>query len=379
MSIAVVLYESLLPFVTSSFMLLLIASAVLLLIRQPARRIRVIQWSLAGLVVLPCLMLLPGYPRLAILPTLTVSDSAMDGQREGEAAPVDESLAAPMALDAALDVPFQRSVTQRELREDGAIETTQRPVFVAPLSDVQLPDDVPLPPVERADVAPGSVAPGNVVIDNVPAGNILAGNVPLSNVPIGNAANEEEVDALVKQRDLTGTTASMDPISVWSLPTDYRVWIVAAYATGSIVMLLWSMLGLAAVRRLVRSARTAPVECRIILRAVGGPSSDRVALLVSSRAAQPCAVLWRSTTIILPEKLVADADPQALRWALAHEWSHVERGDLTTWTASGVVRWFTFYQPLVWWLRGQLQLCQDYVADAAASRAGGMPRTMPSF
>ncbi len=332
MSIAVVFYEGLLRLASGSFVLLLIASAVLLLTRQPARRIRVIQWALAGLVVLPCLMLLPGYPRLAILPALPLSDSTVDGRGEGEAVPVDEPLAAPVASGAPQDVPFDGIiVTQRVLREDGTIETTEVPVFAAPLPDA-------VPPAERADVATG--------------------------------------DVVIDEGDSPGTTA---PAIAWRLPADYRVWIVAAYATGSIVMLLWSLLGLAAVRRLIRSARAAPAECRVILRAVGGPRSDRVAVLVSSRAAQPCAVLWRPTTIILPEKLVADADPRALRWALAHEWSHVERGDLATWTASGIVRWFTFYQPLVWWLRWQLQLCQDYVADTAAARAGGMPEDYAEF
>ena len=112
---------------------------------------------------------------------------------------------------------------------------------------------------------------------------------------------------------------------------------------------------------------------------IGGPPSDRVALVTSARAAQPCALFWQTTTIVLPQPLAAGGDIQALRWALAHEWSHVERGDLTTWTASGIVRWFYFYQPLVWWLRGQLQLSQDYVADAAAARAGEQPEDYAEF
>ncbi|MGD9720052.1 MAG: polysaccharide biosynthesis/export family protein [Pirellulales bacterium] len=163
------------------------------------------------------------------------------------------------------------------------------------------------------------------------------------------------------------------------IPGDFRLWILAAYGIGVVLMALWSLMGLVAVQRLLRSARPAPPECRILLRAVGGPRSDRVRLLVSSRAAQPCAVVSRSATIVLPEQLVADADPRALQWALAHEWSHVEHGDLATWTASAIVRWFYFYQPLVWWLRGQLQLSQDFVADAAAARLGETPEDYAEF
>ena len=50
-----------------------------------------------------------------------------------------------------------------------------------------------------------------------------------------------------------------------------------------------------------------------------------------------------------------------LRWSLAHEWSHVERHDFRAWLMAGLVRLLFFYQPLAWWLRRQLRLCQDFL------------------
>lgn len=144
-------------------------------------------------------------------------------------------------------------------------------------------------------------------------------------------------------------------------------------------MLAWIVVGLAAVWRLLRSARPAPLECRILLKSLGGPRTERVALVVSPRVAQPCAVAGRRTTIVLPEALVQQQDQQALRWALAHEWSHVERHDLPWWLASGLVRAIYFYQPLVWWLRGQLQLSQDYLADGAAANLSHSPEDYAEF
>ena len=61
-------------------------------------------------------------------------------------------------------------------------------------------------------------------------------------------------------------------------------------------------------------------------------------------------------------------DEQALRWCLAHEWAHVDRHDFRTWLLAGLARVLFFYQPLLWWLRRQLRLCQDFVADAQAAR-----------
>src|SRR5207249_7872305 len=66
----------------------------------------------------------------------------------------------------------------------------------------------------------------------------------------------------------------------------------------------------------------------------------------------------------LPESA---ADPHTLRYALAHEWSHVERGDVRRWYLVTLAQVLLFYQPLFWWLRRQLRLSQDYLADARAA------------
>src|SRR5207248_2608213 len=50
-----------------------------------------------------------------------------------------------------------------------------------------------------------------------------------------------------------------------------------------------------------------------------------------------------------------------------HEWSHVEGRDAWRWYLATVAQFFFFYQPLYWWLRRQLRLCQDYLADARAA------------
>src|SRR5262249_31911667 len=49
------------------------------------------------------------------------------------------------------------------------------------------------------------------------------------------------------------------------------------------------------------------------------------------------------------------------------EWSHVERRDIWVWYLASLAQFVLFYQPLFWWLRRQLRLCQDYLADARAA------------
>lgn len=149
-------------------------------------------------------------------------------------------------------------------------------------------------------------------------------------------------------------------------PLDVRLLIAAAYLSGLGLMTLWWLTGMIGLRRVVRSARLADERCRSLLQTVAGPSAQKVRLLVSSRAGQPFTFGLRRPVIVLPEALAA-GDQRRLRWALAHEWSHVARGDSGSWSLVGVVRIVFFYQPLVWWLRSQLRLAQDYLADVAAA------------
>ncbi len=102
---------------------------------------------------------------------------------------------------------------------------------------------------------------------------------------------------------------------------------------------------------------------------LSGPSGARVSLLESDRIALPFTYTGRRPVILLPSEM-CDRDGQALRYALAHEWSHVERGDVWAWNLAALAGAVLFYQPLYWWLRRQLRLSQDYLADDRAAAAG---------
>ena len=125
-------------------------------------------------------------------------------------------------------------------------------------------------------------------------------------------------------------------------------------------------------------------RCRQLFAEIAGRrSARRVRLLTSRLAKQPFASLgvavqvWRRAVIVLPESLCDDE--QAARWALAHEWTQIKQGDFRAGFVAGLARVLFFYQPLVWWLRRQLRLCQDYVADARASRQASQPEDYAEF
>ena len=64
------------------------------------------------------------------------------------------------------------------------------------------------------------------------------------------------------------------------------------------------------------------------------------------------------------------ADDTTLRWVFAHELTHLRRRDLWSYWALGVAQAVFFFVPWFWWLRRQVRLCQEYVADAAAAARG---------
>lgn len=166
------------------------------------------------------------------------------------------------------------------------------------------------------------------------------------------------------------TTPAPPPVAArWERPS-FAAALAWAYAAGAAGMAGWWLLGQGTFARLVRSARPASAAAREALRAIAGPAGDRVRLLESDRVASPCANAWVRPIVLLPTDLADGRDPEALRYALAHEWSHVERGDVRTWNVVALLGLALFYQPLFWWLRLRLRLAQDELADARAAAAG---------
>jgi beta-lactamase regulating signal transducer with metallopeptidase domain len=318
-------YQGLVRLAGSSLIVLLIATAAVIILRQPARRVRVIQWTLGGLIALPLPALAPGYPRWLILPTtMTIG---------------------------------------------------------TPAPDSTIAWDLEVSPHEPISADPATVAiPESVDTRNIPT---ELNRAPLPELlPTEAPSRQREFDPIAEPTwELSSESHSDLPAIDQAGPStiDFRPWVVMAYLTIVVAMTLWSIVGLIAVKRLLRDARPADQACRELLRQIAGPKSDRVALAVSSRIVQPCAVAWRRPTIVLPERLCSSDHHQELRWALAHEWSHIQHGDVWTWSLAGFVCGLYFYQPLAWWLRRHLQLCQDYIADAQAVRAGATAEDYADF
>ncbi len=175
---------------------------------------------------------------------------------------------------------------------------------------------------------------------------------------------------------LVPTPAKAVPVAA---PFDYRLAVVGCYLTGVGAMGLWWLVAVIGLWRLQRRSTAAAPAIRAVLRSIGGPDTDHVRLLVSQDIAQPFTFTWRRPVIVLPADLCESPECDAVRWCLAHEWAHVEGRHARAWLVAGLVRVLFFYQPLVWWLRAQLRLSQDYLADNRAACQAAEPEDYAQF
>ena len=153
----------------------------------------------------------------------------------------------------------------------------------------------------------------------------------------------------------------------------WRLTVVLAHVAISIGLLGWWLIGQILLFRLTRSARPVPQAIRDRLLEISGAKGLRVRLLASDRIASPLTYTWARPVVLLPRTLCQREDSEALRYSLAHEWAHVENGDAFGWNLTCLASVVLFYQPLYWWLRRQLRLGQDLLADDRAAAGESRP------
>jgi beta-lactamase regulating signal transducer with metallopeptidase domain len=141
------------------------------------------------------------------------------------------------------------------------------------------------------------------------------------------------------------------------------------YGLGALVLLGRWLLGHVGLWRLLRRAGPAPARAAEIFADMSA-GRGRPRLLVSRQVRVPFSCgLWRPA-VVLPAALAEEAPEPILRWVFAHELTHLERRDARAALLFGLGGVLYFYLPWFWWLRRQVRLCQEFLADAAAARLG---------
>ncbi len=155
------------------------------------------------------------------------------------------------------------------------------------------------------------------------------------------------------------------------LPRGLTVLDLACVAGGA----AWLLLGLGGVEWLIyRSKPPSPIAQAlfddIVAKRPSGAAPAR--LRVCARLPHPVVTGLLRPTILIPESLDrAEADIEPLRLSLLHEIAHAERSDHWFSTAASVAQAVWFFLPQLWWIRTQLLIDQEFLADRSAAAQYG--------
>jgi beta-lactamase regulating signal transducer with metallopeptidase domain len=150
-----------------------------------------------------------------------------------------------------------------------------------------------------------------------------------------------------------------------------------AYIAGAALLLVRWLVGWVGLRRMLRTAESAPVAVHRLFTAMTS-DGNRPHLLVVRRLQVPLSCGLLRPAVVLPANL-CDAPPSKLRWIFAHELTHLERRDPWTCMLFALAQAAFFYVPWFWSVRRQVQLCQEFVADAGAADEVGQRADYAEF
>jgi beta-lactamase regulating signal transducer with metallopeptidase domain len=161
--------------------------------------------------------------------------------------------------------------------------------------------------------------------------------------------------------------------------TSVASWIGIGYGTLVTFLLVRWILGHLGLWRLIRTATSPPSEVHRLFLDMALHQQRPVRMLVSNRLRLPVSCGLFRPTVLIPASLCAPEARQTLQWVLAHELTHVQRCDAGACLLFGLAQAFYFYVPWFWWLRRQVRLCQEFLADAAAAQLAAHPEDYAQF
>ncbi|MDB4673534.1 M56 family metallopeptidase [Verrucomicrobiales bacterium] len=92
-----------------------------------------------------------------------------------------------------------------------------------------------------------------------------------------------------------------------------------------------------------------------------------VEVRLSDEIRSPAAWNFGKPVILVPDALFSDLTQEELRWALAHEYAHLQRGDVETLFATRLIQILFFYHPVVWVAGRMMEILAEQECDRIAT------------
>jgi beta-lactamase regulating signal transducer with metallopeptidase domain len=132
-----------------------------------------------------------------------------------------------------------------------------------------------------------------------------------------------------------------------------------------------------------RNSRAASPQAQALYDAIAfSGRRSRPRLRVATRFQRPVLLGTYRPTILIPPALDAEVPAaeatEALRLSLLHELAHAERLDPWFSLLGSLAQTFWFFLPPLWWIRSQMHLDHEFLADCHAALGFGAPETYAS-
>ena len=164
--------------------------------------------------------------------------------------------------------------------------------------------------------------------------------------------------SLVHEVSALGAVSSTSPVSPHGKPFPWKS--AAVFIYGFIVVL-----GMVRIGRQFRKTRAIIGRARKVSSPPAVPGHVEVRL--SNEVRSPAAWGFKKPVILIPEALFSALSPAELRWALAHEYAHLKRGDVATLFATRLIQIVFFYHPVVWVARHMMEVLAEQECDRIAT------------
>jgi beta-lactamase regulating signal transducer with metallopeptidase domain len=212
------------------------------------------------------------------------------------------------------------------------------------------------------------------VIDTLVESRFFPRSLFLAATPVEEASRDAPVTPPILDHSYRVVSQSLtipaSTTTTW-LPRGLALVDLTCVAVGS----AWLLLGLAGVHWLIHRSRPPATSTRWLFDTLVAGRTTAVArtgLRVCSRLRHPVVTGLFHPTILIPEDLDrADGDAETLRLSLLHEIAHAERSDHWFSTAASMAQAIWFFIPQVWWIRSQLLIDQEFLADRSAAEHYG--------
>ena len=195
--------------------------------------------------------------------------------------------------------------------------------------------------------------------------------------PAGGTYSTAATSGIVAANDESSPVSKGTPVSI-AAPMKAemkRAWLevaAAIYLVAAAGASLWLLLGHVLLARERFTAAAPPAWLyRLLHNAVSTWKGRLPRLVVSHRCSRPLSWgVWRPM-IALPERICHAANRDQLRTILLHEMGHVRRGDARGNLLFELAFPLLFFHPLYWWLRAEVRMAAELVADDWAAGQTG--------